>query len=323
MKKRANGHWNDFETLKEFLLPKCNELGRMLTTREVLEIKGLNHALKLHGGLVEVSKKLGFNTSSQLKTPSGNIVKSTYEVILDNFLYLNDLDYEYEGKISDNYNYLFDFKVEGFYIEIWGLRNKEYNKTKLLKEAVYESENLSLIGLDRKLFKKSLQEINNELVSIFRSHGIMVNNSYDANVNKLLEFDSYDKNMILSEMRDECINRGFDKLPAQRWWIENSFKRHVIFIWNNKLSMSDISKELGFEIDVKPYNYWKDWNNVEMELITICESLGAFPTYKYLKENNMGALLRGIQNHHGGLVKASVKLGFQSSENEYIKKLKI
>lgn len=53
MGKRINGYWNDFETLKEFLLPKCNELGRMLTTREVLKIKGLNHAIKLHGELLK------------------------------------------------------------------------------------------------------------------------------------------------------------------------------------------------------------------------------------------------------------------------------
>jgi len=321
MKKRVNGYWDDFETLKEFLLPKCNELGRMLTTREVLKIKGLNHALKLHGGIIEVSKKIGFNTSSQFKTPSGNIVKSTYEVILDNFLYLNDLNYEYEGKISDDYNYLFDFKVDDYFIEIWGLRNKEYNKTRKLKESIYKSENIKLISLDRELFKKTLQEINKELIFIFKINDIIIKNKYTGDVNKLLEFESYNKEIVLLEMYNECIRLGFNKLPTQKWWIKNGFKRHVIFIWNNKLKMSDISEEFGFEIDIKPYNYWKNWDNVEAELIAICEKLKGFPTYKYLKKNNMGALLRGIQNHHGGLVKASVKLGFQSSENKYIKKL--
>jgi hypothetical protein len=149
--KKPSGYWDDFEVLKKFLLPKCEAIGRMLITSEVEKFQGITHALQKHGGLIEVGKKLGFNPTIQYQTLSGDIVKSTYEVVLDNFLFLNNIEFCYENKIIEDERFMYDFKVGDIYIEIWGYGGKYYNEKRKIKEKLYKDNNLTIISLEDEL----------------------------------------------------------------------------------------------------------------------------------------------------------------------------
>jgi len=318
MKKRVNGYWNNFETLREFLLPKCNELGRMLTTREVLNIKGLNHAIKLHGGLSEVAKKLGFNTNHNFKTISGNIVKSSYEVILDNFLFLNNIKYEYEGKILDSYNYLFDFKVQDYFIEIWGYRKskaykigEKYTETRLKKEKLYNSKNLKLISLDYDFFTRNIEEIYRDLKSIFKINYIKFNNFYSGDFSKLLYFENFGKEEILNELINYFHKLGIKKFPSKKWWCKNGFQRHISFLDNHKITISYILKRFNIkESNTNILNKFRNWKEVKKELSKIISNSSSFPTQKFLIDNNHKSLLKAIYKYHNGLEACAIKMNF-------------
>lgn len=323
MGKRINGYWNDFETLKEFLLPKCNELGRMLTTREVLKIKGLNHAIKLHGGIIKVSNKLNINASYGFKTLSGNIVKSSYEVILDNFLFLNNIEYEYEGKILDNYNYLFDFKIKDYFIEIWGYRkseshkiNKEYSESRIKKEQLYNSENIKLISFNYDFFTRNIKEICDDLENVFKTNHVKSSNFYAGDLSKISYFENFGKEEVLKELVDYFYKQDIDIFPSKKWWKENGFQKHISFLDNHKITISYILKKFNIkESNINKPNKFKNWEETKRELQKIHSYIGDFPTQKYLIDNNNGSLVKAIYKYHGGLSNIALRMGF-SVENK-------
>jgi len=239
--KTRDGFWDDFNVLKIFLLKKSKEFGdRMLTQEECSCFKGLNSAIIKHGGITRVAEKLGLNIVSRYRALSGNIVKSRYEVIVDNFLYLNNIKFKYETKIFENANYLCDFKLKNHYIEIWGYTGKDYDSKRKIKQEFYSLNKLNLISLDLSFFDGSLKEINNKLKNVMIKNEEKMFNFYDENLNKMLSFESYDKNKILLEMFNECKRLKIEKFPSQRWWIKNGFGKHVYFIGNNSISKNEI-----------------------------------------------------------------------------------
>lgn len=68
MRKNSN-YWQDFENVKNNLLPICNELGRMPTHKELSE-KGLSslakYGFKYHGGVAQVAIKLNYVNKEKL-----------------------------------------------------------------------------------------------------------------------------------------------------------------------------------------------------------------------------------------------------------------
>jgi hypothetical protein len=68
MRKNSN-YWQDFENVKNNLLPICNELGRMPTHKELSE-KGLSslakYGFKYHGGVAQVAIKLDYVNKEKL-----------------------------------------------------------------------------------------------------------------------------------------------------------------------------------------------------------------------------------------------------------------
>ena len=239
--KTRDGFWDDFNVLKTFLLKKSKDFGgRMLTQEECLKFRGLNNAIIKHGGITKVAEELGLNIVSRYKTLSGNIVKSRYEVFVDNFLFLNNINFQYETKVFENSNFLCDFKLNNYYIEIWGYTGKNYDSKRKIKQELYSLNKLNLISFETSFFNSSLQEINDKLKEIIIKNDIKKSNFYNENLNKMISFESYDKDKILLEMFNECKRLKIKKFPSQRWWIKNGFNKHVYFVGNNHISKKEI-----------------------------------------------------------------------------------
>lgn len=77
-----------------------------------------------------------------------HIVKSTYELKVDNWLYDHGIDHIYEPKLPFGRRMQADFLANGWYIEVWGvIGNNTYNKRKRRKIAAYNANNMPLIEI--------------------------------------------------------------------------------------------------------------------------------------------------------------------------------
>lgn len=307
----TKNHWNDFNVLKDFLLPKCEIAGRMLTCFEISNIKGLSDAIKKHGGVHIVSNKLNVQTSKSFKTLSNNIVKSQYEVIVDNFLYLNNIEFKYENKIIDSENFLYDFKIKNFYIELWGYKSKEYDINRKIKEKIYKENNLKLISLESDIFKNyKLSEINKKLISLFQKNNIKQENFYKKDLSKLIYFSSYNKDTIINELKEVCIKNNFTKLPTREWWFDNGFRKQIKFL-ENKIKLHELATLFNLDFNEKPKGYWKDFENLKKELLPICKKLNSFPTQQQLIFLRRTDITSAIARHHLNMNNVKIKLNYK------------
>ena len=300
-------YWDDFENLRIKLLPIYHRLNRMPTQKELSKYKGLKHAVFKHGGIKKVAEKLNIQISSSYKTLSGHLVSSTYEVIIDNFLFLNNIDFDYERKIVRDKNYLYDFKVDDIFIEIWGYNSDRYKKRRLLKEKLYNENNLKLISIEGDLFiKNDLKKINEELILIMKNNNIK-NKNFFLDYLKLNVFSSFNQDVIIEEMKAECLKKKFTEMPTIIWWRENGFSKHICF-FERKKTQIELAIILDLQPNRKPLNYWKDWENVKNELAKLCSKPNYLPSRENLKSSGNMSIEYAILKHGGRAVVAS-KLG--------------
>lgn len=93
---------------------------------------------------------------AQIKTLDGHYVRSKAEMLIDNFLYINNIIHAYERKLPIQEDVYCDFyipagisRTKGIYIEYWGLENNpKYSARKNKKLAIYQKYNLNLIELN-------------------------------------------------------------------------------------------------------------------------------------------------------------------------------
>jgi len=89
-------------------------------------------------------------------TEDGHIVRSRGEVAIDNWLYSHGICHAYEKRLSAGSRALCDFYIPSqketseFYIELWGLEEKNYLLRKKRKQEFYKRNNLPLLQLTLK-----------------------------------------------------------------------------------------------------------------------------------------------------------------------------
>ncbi len=318
-KNVTRNFWENFDNIKNILLDFYIINGRLPTQNECNTLNGktIIRGLSNFGGLHKIAEMLNLEINSGMKTISGHIVLSSYEVILDNFLYLNNIPFQYEGKIVENKRYKYDFKINDIYIEIWGYQNQAdyrselYNKKRILKEKVYKENNLKLISIEYNLFEKNTDKINEYLIKLMKEYNIKQSDFYCENISKLTYFNSFDKEEeYMKDLRNECIKRGFDTIPKFTWWVENGFCSQITFLSKNGKKLSVLAKEFGLKLKTKPKFYWNDFSIIENEFINLCNIFGKFPTAKQLLSVGRSDLIHAAERHHGGLISIKIKMGY-------------
>jgi len=147
-----------------------------------------NMGMQAIGNLFDVSRqyiknvlernKIGIRTSgypniSHYTSQDGHKVKSSLELQVDDWLFEQGIEHEYEPYIAKT-KYKADFKVQDTFIEVWGIEgNEKYERKRQKKLRVYEKHNLSLISIFpddfpdlhilQPLTKYSLQHLTNRL----------------------------------------------------------------------------------------------------------------------------------------------------------------
>lgn len=99
----------------------------------------------------------------------GHVVKSTYELRVDNWLHSNGLEHVYEFPLSAlGGTGSADFRVDGVFIEVWGVMDsRRYDRRKEVKTRWYAKNNHRLISINhwdfaaqtKGLWKRKLQAL--------------------------------------------------------------------------------------------------------------------------------------------------------------------
>jgi len=87
-------------------------------------------------------------TGRRFACKHGHDVQSSYELAVDNWLFENNIDHEYEPLITSNRRLKADFYANGLYIEVWGIsKSPKYAARKQEKIALYKELNLELLEI--------------------------------------------------------------------------------------------------------------------------------------------------------------------------------
>ena len=192
---KPSGHWMKWENVEPTLKNICKTIGRFPSKTDFIGLghKDLYHGLKYHGNLKDLANKLGYEykTHNQFITLDGDYVLSIYEILFDNFLFLNKISHKVNGVVDDKSGktFRYDFLIqnkEDFYIEIWGLSNSNTNKSKnydikrATKEVFYKSKNLNLLSIEPDLFNGDFYRIYENLKAFCKASGIKKENFYES-----------------------------------------------------------------------------------------------------------------------------------------------
>lgn len=95
------------------------------------------------------------------KCEDGHIVRSLYEMRVDNWLSSHNLEHQYEPQVPGKSTWHADFLVNGWYIEIWGVdqsHHPEYLARKRQKQAWYKAREIPLIEIPASAFGQRAKE---------------------------------------------------------------------------------------------------------------------------------------------------------------------
>ncbi len=308
--QKPSKYWNDFNNIKKYLIDFYT-INKRLPTYFEAKTLGFSTGITRHGGIYKIAKILDLLTSSQYKTLSGDIVQSSYEVTFANFLYLNNIPFHYEGKIIGNKGYEYDFKINDVYVEVWGYIGDEYDKKRILKEKVYEDNNFKLISIEPDIFEKNNHIINEHFIFFMKEYNIKQDNFYDEDLAKLNYFTSFNKDVIIEELQNECIKQIFKNFPTKKWWRENGFKKHIKFLERNKISIYDIADICDLKSSTTKNGYWT-WELLEKELLSIIQNNNEkFPTTVYLRAIKRDDLIAAMYSSFGGIVAVRKKMNYK------------
>ncbi len=107
------------------------------------------------------------------KTQDGHLVKSEFEIKVDDILYNNNIVHAYNIKVDEitERTVMCDWFIpvltdKGIFIELWGVKGDEkYNKNKKEKIELYKKHNLKLIEIEYDELKNNTQRLKSSIKS--------------------------------------------------------------------------------------------------------------------------------------------------------------
>ena len=205
------------------------------------------------------------NNSEIIKTIKGEVVKSKGEAIIANFLYRNNIDYEYElvypEHMPDRRTYKPDFTLilnnEKIYLEYFGLSNyndnelNRYNKIKEIKEKYHKDNSNKFIKIDYQPNEDIILNLEKQLLKF----GFKLEEKTELEIfntlldnNKFAEFFNY-KNFI------------FDVIDTIKSSVKRDDANEIIDEYIKSLSLKGIVETEEQYIALRQYNYIIDFYN--------------------------------------------------------------
>lgn len=226
-------------------------------------------------------------------TLDNHLVKSSYELLISNFFYLNDIEYSYDQVIiKGKTSFRYDYKIKKYYWEIFGYYGDAYNKRKEEKIAYYEANKLELIKVDSKFFECKFLTIYEKLIELCIKYGIKTEGFKEYNPNQFL-YGSRDYLGFISSVLKDYIDKthtlpNSDELREMGF---NGLERSI-----NKLGgFKEVCIQLGLD-DQKFRNSWNDVNS-KHEFLLLCEKVKGIPTDKDYEKYNLAGLRKYLRSN--------------------------
>lgn len=271
--RRPNGYYDDFETLKEDLNHFINEHDRFPTQVEMANELGIYRInYEKHGTIDEIKMKMGYCDKEDLVDLTGYINKSSYELIVANYLIEYDIPYKRDQfpfkKINNKYLYRSDFTFyltngEELHCEIWGGKRdspkeesgifESYNETMEIKLNLYKKYNIRLISINPEVFTQPSIELQKTLYKIFSPYFQMTFKEVDYS---LLSTSTL-KNMSDDELIKKVMKYSIDgTLPTSNYL--RSINKEFLFVEVIKRHKHYINFAKKYSLDTKRKhnNYW-------------------------------------------------------------------
>jgi hypothetical protein len=183
IKYKPEGYYDKLENIIFEIEKIIKDIGRFPKQIEVLKTLHINNNYLLrYGGIREIKKIMGYDSSDDLIDDRGYSNRSVYEYMTAQYLIANNIPYErdvypFKGKDS-RLRSDFTFYLENgeiIHVEVWGFskndnqssRAKTYNKKRIKKEKLYENYNYKLIGIEYELFRGKYDEVQSRLFEVF------------------------------------------------------------------------------------------------------------------------------------------------------------
>ena len=212
--QRPKGYWNDFENVKREIREAFPELiAQKKFPTQLMMVQAISsrigNALAKNGGINVVATVMGCEPPSFHVASDGHFVSSSFEFIVDEFLWSRGIAHDVNGHIP-GCGFDYDFKVRNNFVEIWGYETRpsskiaiRYQEKRKIKEQTYANLGLSLISLESNMFNQPLDVVEGDLVRIFGSLGFDMSlkvSGYDVfNVKKSCGFWTDD--VIIAEAK--------------------------------------------------------------------------------------------------------------------------
>lgn len=260
---------------------------------------------KYHGGFENVLNKLNCKLNSYLFSDAGHKMDSQFELIISNYLHSRGIKHEVHGRIHPEYNYKYDFKINDFYIEIWGYSEndhssyitRDYNNRKKIKKELYKSLNLKLVSLESDLFShKNINNLKKYMDKLILKLEIKTDKNLKNNfslIETIKKFYYTSEQEIIDNIQMYIDTIGYFPTHKELKW------RLSEAILSNG-GINKFRKLMGHKILQVDKNYYTDEVIID-EIKSILELTGKFPTMYYLHHTVSNNRLFNAIAKHGGI----------------------
>jgi len=276
--EKPKNYWNDVRNIRSYLdkyfpvllsAKQCPTIEMMIATGEYPSF------IYKHGGIGGVCKKLNLKPMAGYLARDGHLVRSFFELLLDEYLYSRDLEHAPEIQPFKNETYRCDQKVCNHYVELWGFRTKKYEERRKLKEKLYHENNFKLIGLNPSVFiNKTIKQVETELDSIFKENGFSIIRKRPYSMKAITEQVNYPWSEELVIEHIEKYRAQLGEFPTQKTLrtIGMSALAHRIHEFGGFRYFRKILKESQWS----PDHMWSE-DMIVNRLKQLCKEFGRFP----------------------------------------------
>ena len=307
--ERPKGYWDNFDHVASYLkghFPTMLELGQCPTV-EMMRDTGENPSFLKKYPLQLICKKLDLALAVGFKTRDGHFARSYYELLLDEYLFSRGIKHEPEVKSFKNYNFLCDQKIDGYWIEIWGMTNsKSYADRRKQKENLYKKHRLKLISLEPIIFQKKFNLVEEQLNEIFSERGFDIRKKRPYTMKAIAKAAHYPWTEGIIRKHLEAFIGEHGQFPTTTTLNELGMNQLASRI-HQFGGMNHFRKLLGVRL-LRKEDYWNE-RTVTAELKRLCEKLGRFPKDRDLPSDLRNATRR-IHSEYRDLNYYREKLGY-------------
>jgi hypothetical protein len=331
MKKHNKEIWNSLDSIVKFLKSIAVD-GKVPGNNEMRRIYGrpFRYGVLPYGGYKNVVKAAGLKIRKHHRASDGHILVSFYEYLFDEYLYLNGIQHEIDGRICSDSCCRYDFKLNDVYVEIWGVSTtgeshyNNYLDRRKKKEKLYSDHGLNLISLEGKDFGKS----SNDLQTLFKiklaEFGIHSNDTQiKYPVFNTRKIDYWNDDTVIEELKQYIKNNNKFPVSNDLLGIRNDLGGAIVKYGGYR----KFARILGYASQTLEYSE----ERIIKKLTELTQSLGHFPCDRELQEMKRSDLAASIKRHGGyGHFKEKITgsrdrypFGYWNNEENIIKELRV